>query len=128
MADYTVKNIKEDVPNAAEDFGIEGMEARFGRKALGLGNMGFSYQKLTPNFRQGFGHHHRQQEEAYLVLAGSGRVKVDDDVVDLKEWDVIRVPASATRQFEAGGDGLELLAMGGGEGGDAEMVEGWWSD
>ena len=62
MTDYTVKNLRDDVPNASAQFGIEGMEARFGRKALELGSFGFSYQKLTPDFRQPFGHHHREQE------------------------------------------------------------------
>jgi mannose-6-phosphate isomerase-like protein (cupin superfamily) len=128
MTDYTVKNLKDDVPNASEQFGIDGMEAHFGRKALDLDSFGLSYQKLTPNFRQPFGHYHREQEEAYVVIAGGGRVKVEDDVVDLKQWDVIRVPANATRQFEAGPDGLEYIAIGGQPTGDAETVEGWWSD
>src|SRR5690348_18103152 len=77
MASYTVRNIKE-IDNAAERFGIEGMEARFGRKALELEKFGFSYQKLVPNYRQGFAHHHAHHEEAYVVLSGSGRMKVDD--------------------------------------------------
>jgi mannose-6-phosphate isomerase-like protein (cupin superfamily) len=128
MTDYTVKNLRDDVPNASAQFGIEGMEARFGRKALELGSFGFSYQKLTPDFRQPFGHHHREQEEAYIVLAGGGRVKVGDDVVDLKRWDVIRVAPEVTRQFEAGQEGLEYIAIGGAPTGDAETVEGWWSD
>ncbi|HZR94824.1 MAG TPA: cupin domain-containing protein [Gaiellaceae bacterium] len=128
MGDYTVKNLKTDVDNAAAQFGIEGMEARFGRKALELGQFGLSYQKFTPNFRQGFGHRHEQQEEAYVVIAGSGRVKVDDDVVELKQWDVIRIAPAATRQFESGPDGMEYLAIGGAPAGDAEIVEGWWTD
>ena len=128
MTDYTVKNLKEDVPNAAEQFGIEEMEARFGRKALDLGSFGFSYQKLAPSYRQGFGHFHKQQEEAYVILSGTGRVKVGDDIVDLKEWDVIRVSPNVTRQFESGPEGLELIAIGGEPTGDTEMVEGWWTD
>ena len=128
MTDYTVKNLKEDVPNSAEQFGIEEMEARFGRKALELESFGFSHQKFDPNYRQGFGHVHREQEEAYVVLDGSGRVKVDDDIVDLKQWDVIRVGPGVTRQFESGPDGLEFIAIGGNPAGDAETIEGWWSD
>ena len=127
MTNYTVKNIKE-IDNAAERFGIEGMEARFARNPLELEKFGFSYQALTPNFRQGFAHKHANQEEAYLVLRGSGRIKVEDDIVDLKQWDAIRIPAGVTRQMEAGGDGMEILAIGAPEGGDAEMIEGWWSD
>jgi mannose-6-phosphate isomerase-like protein (cupin superfamily) len=128
MTDYTVKNLKEDVPNSAEQFGIEEMEARFGRKALELESFGFSHQKFDPNYRQGFGHVHREQEEAYVILDGSGRVKVGDDIVDLKQWDVIRVGPGVTRQFESGPEGLELIAIGGMPPGDAETIEGWWSD
>ena len=127
MANYTVRNLKE-IDNAAERFGIEGMEARFARNPLELEKFGFSLQVLVPNYRQPFGHRHRNQEEVYLVLRGGGRIKVDDDVVDLQQWDAIRVPAGVTRQLESGSDGLELLAIGAPEGGDAEMVEGWWSD
>jgi len=127
MANYTVKNIRE-IDNAAERFGIEGMEARFARNPLELEKFGFSVQVLTPNYRQPFGHRHKGQEEVYLVLRGGGRIKVDDDIVELREWDAIRVPAGATRQIESGPEGLEFLAIGAPEGGDAEMVEGWWSD
>jgi mannose-6-phosphate isomerase-like protein (cupin superfamily) len=127
MANYTVKNIKE-IDNAAERFGIEGMEARFARTPLELERFGFSYQALTPNYRQSFGHRHERQEEVYLVLRGSGRIKVDDEVVDLKQWDAIRVPAGAARQLESGAEGLELLAIGAPEGGDAELLEDWWTD
>jgi uncharacterized cupin superfamily protein len=127
MADYTVKNLM-DVTNSAEQFGVEGMEARFAKEPLELGNFGLSYQKLAPNFRQPFGHRHGTQEEAYVVLAGGGRVKVDDDVVELKQWDAIRVPGSAARQFESGSNGLEFLAIGAPQADDTEMLQGWWSD
>jgi mannose-6-phosphate isomerase-like protein (cupin superfamily) len=128
MTDYTVKNLKADVENMSEQFGIDGMEARFARKALEIGSFGFSYQKLTPNFRQPFGHNHKEQEEAYVVIAGTGRVKVGDDVLDLRQWDVVRIDPNVTRQFEAGPDGLEYIAIGGAPTGDAEMVDDWWSD
>jgi mannose-6-phosphate isomerase-like protein (cupin superfamily) len=127
MADYTVKNIKE-LDNAAEQFGIEGMEARFARNPLELEKFGFSFQALTPNYRQPFGHKHANQEEVYLVLRGGGRIKVEDEIVELSEWDAIRIPPGVTRQIEAGADGMEMLAIGAPEGGDAEMVEGWWAD
>ncbi len=127
MSNYTVKNVKE-LDNAAERFGIEGMEARFGRKALELENFGFSFQALTPNYRQPFGHRHATQEEVYVVLRGSGRIKVEDDIVDLKEWDAIRVPAGRARQLESGADGMDFIAIGAPEGGDAEILEGWWQD
>ena len=127
MTDYTVKNLM-DVANAAEQFGIEGMEARFAKRDLELGNLGVSYQKLAPGSRQPFGHRHAEQEEVYVVLSGSGRVKVEDEILDLKEWDAIRVSGSEMRQFEAGPDGLTYLAIGAPLANDTEMVDGWWSD
>ena len=128
MSDYTKKNLKE-LDNAAEQFGLGAhMETRFARKAMGLEQFGFSYQKLQPNYRQGFGHVHKEQEEAYVVLEGSGRAKVEDEIVDLVQWDVLRVPAGQTRACEAGDDGLTYIAIGGNPTGDADMVENWWSD
>src|SRR5581483_3914347 len=127
MANYTVKNLKQ-LQNSAEQFGIEGLDARFARQPLELEKFGFSLQSMTPNFRQPFGHTHSEQEEAYLVLRGGGRVKVEDEIVDLKQWDAIRVPAGATRQFEAGDEGMDVLAMGAPHADDTEMLQGWWSD
>jgi uncharacterized cupin superfamily protein len=128
MSDYTKKNLKE-LDNAAESFGLgDHLETRFARKAMGLEQFGFSYQKFQPNYRQEFGHVHKEQEEAYVVLEGSGRAKVEDEIVDLQQWDVLRVPAGKTRAFEAGDDGLTYIAIGGTPTGDADMVQGWWID
>jgi mannose-6-phosphate isomerase-like protein (cupin superfamily) len=129
MADYTHVNLKDDVENASERFGLApSMEARFARKAADLEGGGFSYQKLAPNFRAPAAHRHRTQEEVYVVIAGSGRVKIEDEVRDVRQWDAIRFPPGTARAFEGGPEGLELLAIGFGEGGDAEMLEGFWED
>jgi uncharacterized cupin superfamily protein len=129
MSDYTKKNLKDDVDNSAEQFDLaENLEARFARKPMGLEQFGFSYQKLQPGFRLPFGHVHKEQEEVYVVLEGSGRIKVEDEIVDLRQWDAVRIPAGVTRAFEAGPDGLAYLAIGGNPPGDAEMIQNWWSD
>ena len=129
MANYTQLNLKDDVENMSERFGLApDMEARFARNALGLEGGGFSYQKLAPNFEAPFGHDHKRQEEAYVIVGGSGRVKIDDEVHELRQWDALRVPAGTPRAFAAGPDGLELIAIGFGEGGDADMIEKPWSD
>src|SRR5579864_8682625 len=128
MANYTVKNLKE-VANAAEQFGMaDNLEARFARKPLELENFGVSYQRLEPNFRMPFGHKHGTQEELYVVVGGSGRVKVDDEIVELAEWDAIRIPGEVTRNFEAGADGLELVVIVVKQAAAYEMVQGWWAD
>lgn len=129
MADYAHVNLKDDVENMAERFGLApDLEARFGRTALGLEGGGFSYQRLAPNVAGSTGHRHRVQEEVYVVVAGSGRVKLEDEVRELRQWDALRVPGPVARGFSAGPDGLELLAIGFGEGGDAEMLEGFWDE
>jgi quercetin dioxygenase-like cupin family protein len=133
MADYTVKNLRE-IEDSAVKFGYApDMSARFASGDLGLEKSGVSLQGLAPNKRGPFGHKHGEQEELYVVVAGGGRVKLDDEIVELRTWDALRVPPEVTRQFEAGPDGLELIAYGAprtgdSAGGDVEMLLGWWSD
>jgi mannose-6-phosphate isomerase-like protein (cupin superfamily) len=127
---YTIKNLKE-VEDAAPRFGMApGMEARFARRALETEQLGVSYERYAPNFRGPFGHRHSEQEEVYVVLGGSGRVKLDDDVVDLKQWDAVRVASTTMRNFEAGPEGLEVLAIGAPTTPepDVDMVHDWWTD
>ena len=127
MPDYTVKNMKQ-VDDAAASFGLgDNLEARFAKKALGLSNFGLSYQKLAPEFRMPFGHTHGEQEEVYVVLSGSGRIKLDEEIVELAEWDAIRVPNDVPRALEAGPEGMEILAIGAPLANDTEMLQGWWS-
>jgi hypothetical protein len=119
MSNYTVKNIKQ-VDNAAERFGLaDNLEARFARKPLELENFGISYQRLEPSFRIPLGDKHGEQEELYVIVNGSGRIK---------QWDAIRVPGEATRNLEAGPDGIEYVAIGAPQADDTEMVQGWWAD
>jgi mannose-6-phosphate isomerase-like protein (cupin superfamily) len=128
-ADYAIVNIKE-LEDQAVRFGLSpNLEARFGRSATEAKQGGFSYQKLAPNFRQPFGHRHKGQEEFYVVLSGGGRVTFEDgETRELDRWDVVRVAATVARGFEAGPDGLEFLAFGAGETGDATMLESFWED
>lgn len=131
MAGYTVQNLKQDVEDQAPNFGLSpDLEARMARVPLELENFGLSYQRLGPNFRVPFGHTHNVQEEAYVVVNGSVRVKLDDEVVELKQWDTVRVPKDTMRSFEAGPDGVEIIAIGAPNTGpgDANVEQGWWSD
>src|SRR3990170_3594028 len=109
VAGYTVKNLKE-VEDSAPKFGLSPvLEARFAREPLGLESSGVSYQRLAPSTRAPFGHRHRQQEELYLVVGGGGRIKLDDDVVELQQWDAVRISPETMRCVEAGPEGLDLL-------------------
>jgi mannose-6-phosphate isomerase-like protein (cupin superfamily) len=129
VAAYTILNLHE-VEDAAPKFGFaEALEARFARRALGCEQVGLGFERLKPNARVPFGHRHEQQEEIYVVVGGGGRVKVGDEVVDVRPWDAIRVSPQTMRQFEAGPEGLDLLAFGGPlpDEDDTEFVPGWWS-
>jgi mannose-6-phosphate isomerase-like protein (cupin superfamily) len=129
MADYTKANLKQ-VEDQAPKFGLSpDLEARFARVALECERVGVTYQRLGPNFRIPFGHNHKTQEEVYVLIAGSGRVKVGDDVVELEPWDALRVSKEAMRGFEAGPGGAEFVVIGAPGGpGDAVTTPDWWSD
>jgi quercetin dioxygenase-like cupin family protein len=121
---YAVKNLM-DVDNVAKD---EGREMRFARKYLDSAELGISYSVYPPGHRSTDGHSHEVQEEAYVVIEGSGQVKLDDDVVELRKWDVVRVSPGVVRGFDAGPDGLTVIAVGGSkpEGGDGVLAKDRW--
>jgi mannose-6-phosphate isomerase-like protein (cupin superfamily) len=126
MSKFSKANLRE-IDDAAGEHAPD-LEARFGRKHLDSKHLGVSYFRYAPGFRTGSAHSHREQEEAYVVVAGSGRLKLDDEIVELRQWDVIRVAPEVTRAFEGGPDGLELIAVGNDrpEGGDGVRVERFW--
>jgi mannose-6-phosphate isomerase-like protein (cupin superfamily) len=130
---HTKLNLKDDVQDSAEGFGLSpNMEARFPGGDLGLEEGGLGYERLAPGFRVPFGHTHDGQEEVYVVVSGGGRAKIDDEIVDVRQWDAIRVGAGVWRAFEAGPDGCELVVFGAPKMDDpragSEMKPGWWAD
>jgi mannose-6-phosphate isomerase-like protein (cupin superfamily) len=131
MADgdaYAIENLRE-LEDMAQKFGLApAMEARFAREALGCRDSGLSLQRLAPNVRQPFGHRHQKEEEIYVVVDGSGRVKLDDEVREVRAWDALRVSPGVLRCFEADEDGLEFVVFGAEGLGieDVESVEGAW--
>ena len=130
MAAYNILNLKE-VEDQAPKFGLSpDLEARMARVPLECEHMGISYQRLAPNFRVPFGHTHNRQEEVYIVITGSARMKLGEDLVDLEPWTAVRVPPETARGFEAGPEGAELIAIGAPNTGpgDANLLQGWWSD
>jgi mannose-6-phosphate isomerase-like protein (cupin superfamily) len=118
-----------DVKDSAPEFGMEEIqEARFAKGDLDAENTGVSHHRLKPDQRTPFGHKHEQAEEVYVVIAGSGRMKLDDEIIEVERLDAIRVSPEVIRAFEADSDGLEVLAMGARHDGDGEVIQGWWSD
>ncbi len=130
MSNYAIKNFKDDIEDSAAARSEGKVEARFGRSQIDSEHLGISYFRYAPGFRSPFGHRHREQEEAYVVVSGSGRVRLDDEVKELRQWDLVRVAPGVARAFEAGPDGLELIAVGNDrpEGGDGEMIQDFWTD
>jgi len=131
---FTLRNLTKDLEDIGANFdGAPGLEFRAATKALELEKSGLTYQRVPPGYRFPYGHTHKTQEEVYVVLRGSGRMKVDDEVVKLEEFDAVRVPPGAWRGYEAGQEGLEILVVGAPNLGEAprEDVEGlrdWWAD
>jgi mannose-6-phosphate isomerase-like protein (cupin superfamily) len=128
MPSYAKRNLR-DVQDSAADHGLsEHQEARFPRRDLGAEQTGMNFLTIKPGRREAFAHRHRDAEEIYVVVEGAGRVKLDDDLVDLMPLDAVRVSAGVTRSFEAGPAGLQVLIFGPRVDSDAEMVQGFWTD
>jgi len=131
---YTLRNIKKELEDIGSRFdGAPDLEFRAATTALELEQSGLSHQFVPPGYRFPYGHTHRRQEEVYVVVRGGGRMKVDDEIVELEEWDAVRVPPGAWRGYEAGPEGLELLVIAAPNLGEAqrEDVDGrrdWWLD
>jgi hypothetical protein len=128
VSDYTIVNLG-DVENVAPKFQMpEGMDVRFPRRELGCTAGGVGVEKLAGGVRIPFGHAHGAQEEIYVIAEGSGRIKLDDEVLELRQWDILRIGPSVTRNLEAGPDGVTLIAFGAplGDANDAEIAPDWW--
>ncbi len=131
MAGYTVQDLKQ-VENQGPKFGLDenDIQLRMARNPLGCESCGISYLRLGAGWRVPFGHKHKQQEEIYVLVNGSARMKVEDDVIELQPFHAVRVPPDTMRGYEGGPDGAELIVIGAPSTGpgDGDVVPGWWSD
>ena len=130
MPGYTKKNLNEVKDMAPPEAAETGFEAHFARGELECERSGMTLFRYGSNGRTPFGHRHEDQEEIYVLLSGSAKVKIDDDVVDLEPLDAVRIANDSVRAVQAGPDGAEIVAFGAGRGGreEAELIPGWWSD
>jgi quercetin dioxygenase-like cupin family protein len=128
MPSYTIKNMMDIEDATPAD--MPQLEGRFARSQLDSRELGLSHFRYGAGFRAPMGHSHREQEEIYVVISGSGRVKLDDDVCDVRQWDVVRVAPEVVRAFEASDDGLELVVVASArpQEGDGVPIPGWWTD
>ncbi|HSZ12604.1 MAG TPA: hypothetical protein VK790_01040 [Solirubrobacteraceae bacterium] len=128
MSDFAIVNLLEVEDSVGER--APGIEGRFGRKHLDSRDLGVSLFRYSPDLRSPVAHSHREQEEAYVIVGGSGRVLLDGELHELRQWDVLRVAPEVVRSFEAGPDGLDIVAVGGPkpEEGDGVMAEANWPD
>src|SRR3954451_2042164 len=112
MANYTKLNLREDIEDQSPKFGMHEMEFRSARVPLEMENAGLSFLRLDPNYRVPFGHHHNQHEGVYILLGGSAKLKLDDEILELKPWDAVRIHKETMRNFEALPIGLEIITFG----------------
>jgi mannose-6-phosphate isomerase-like protein (cupin superfamily) len=131
MAGYTVQNLKE-VQNQGENFGLnpDEMQLRMAKDPLECENAGVSYLRLGPGYRMPFGHRHKEQEEIYVLVNGSARMKVEDEIVDMQPLTAVRVAPETMRNLEGGSEGADLIVIGAPKTGpgDGDIEPGWWSD
>jgi quercetin dioxygenase-like cupin family protein len=128
MSSYAVVNLLEVEDSVGER--APGIDGRFARKHLDSRDLGVSLFRYAPDLRSPMAHSHREQEEAYVVVGGSGRVLLDGQTHELRKWDVVRVAPEVVRAFEAGPEGLELIALGGPKPAEGDGVAGTaaWPD
>jgi len=129
MSTYTTYRL-DDAEDIAPGHGLgEVGEIRFLRNALGAERIGMGHYRMKPGRRIAFGHRHGESEEVYLVLEGSGRFNLDGEVVDVAPGDTVYCPAATMRAWEAGDDGMVLVAFGAHtEGEDSHLEPGWWPE
>jgi quercetin dioxygenase-like cupin family protein len=128
MSSFAIVNL-QDLEDATGGR-APGIEGRFARSHIDSRDLGVSMFRYAADVRSPIAHKHGVQEEAYIVVAGSGRVLLDGEVQELRQWDVVRVAPEVMRAFEAGPDGLDLVAVGTARPaeGDGEMGEAEWPD
>jgi oxalate decarboxylase/phosphoglucose isomerase-like protein (cupin superfamily) len=131
VAGYTVQNLRE-IENQGLKFGMDenDIQLRMAKDPLGCEHCGISYIKLGAGWRQPFGHNHKTQEEVYILVNGGARMKVEDEVVEMKPMTAVRVSKDTMRGYEGGPEGAELIVIGAPRTGpgDADTVPGWWTD
>jgi mannose-6-phosphate isomerase-like protein (cupin superfamily) len=126
--DYTIRNLSSTADSAPKfGFGDLG-EAHFPREELGATETGLAYHVLKPGRRSAFGHRHEQAEEIYVVISGDGRMRLDDEIVEITALDAIRVAPEITRALEAGPEGITVLVFGARHEGDGELLHDFWKD
>ncbi|HYW29034.1 MAG TPA: hypothetical protein VE824_04440 [Gaiellales bacterium] len=129
MSAYSIVNLKAEVQDAMGEHAPR-IEGRFARTQIESEHLGVSYLRFSPGVRSPSAHSHREQEEVYVVIGGSGHIRLDAEIRELRCWDAVRVSPETVRAFEAGGDGLEVIAIGSDrpDGGDGVFVDPAWID
>jgi hypothetical protein len=63
------------------------------RTALAAERTGVSFFRLLPGKRSPFTHRHTDAEEVYVILSGTGRVKLDDEVLGPQQQRLFQIDA-----------------------------------
>ena len=129
MSDYTIKRLEE----VADVLGDYPGEMRMMTSDLGAEQVAFTYRRMPPDTRGkgSYGHRHKTQEEIYFVASGKLQFKLGDDVVELEQGAVVRVPPETWRSvWNAEPEDAELIIVSqvveGGSKDDAEYLENFW--
>jgi hypothetical protein len=77
--------------------GAPDLEFRLATTELELERFGLGYLRIPPGSRFRYGHMHKEQEEVCVLVGGSGRMKLEDEIVDVERWEVVRVAPGTWR-------------------------------
>ena len=131
MSSYAKLNLRHEVEDQAPKFGMApNLGFHVAGRPLGAERAALSLLRMAPGYRMPFGHTHADQEEIYVLVGGSARLKLDDEVLELEPWDAVRIAKETVRNLEAGPEGAELVLVGAPatDPNDADVLQAWWTD
>ncbi len=83
----------------------------FLRDSLGLTSCEISVSAMPAGIKLPFNHKHKQNEEVYIFLKGTGIMTLDGKAVEVKEGSCVKVLPAAVRTMEAKTDLLYICVQ-----------------
>jgi mannose-6-phosphate isomerase-like protein (cupin superfamily) len=131
VADWTIKSLDE-IPDVLGDY--PGEMRMSAASDLGTEQVGFTWRLLPAQTggKGSYGHRHRTQEEIYFVASGTLQFKLEDEVIDVEEGNLVRVAPHVVRSVwnEGPADAVVIIVSTRSDDplGDVESVPDFWPE